>query len=118
VRSLGAITPHAAAGPEAEWPLIADGQIVTRVARSTAPGATAAAPGTPPTSPAGLRTLADPVVLAEAAASFAGPGSVDAIGLASTSTGYVIGHTAESTRLEELSLRCATSRWTAPQPQR
>jgi maleate isomerase len=105
VRSLGVITPHAAAGPEAEWPLIAGRQIVTRVARIPAPGASEAAPGTPPTSPAGLRTLADPSVLVDAAASFGGPGSVDAIGLASTSMGYVIGRPAESARLEELSLR-------------
>lgn len=103
--SLGVITPHAAAGPEAEWPLITGRQIVTRVARIPAPGATAAAPGTPPTSPAGLRTLADPAILFDAAASFGGPGSVDAIGLASTSMEYAIGHAAESARLEELSLR-------------
>jgi maleate isomerase len=105
VRSLGVITPHAAAGPEAEWPLIAGREIVTRVARIPAPGATAAAPGTPPTSPAGLRALADPAILFDAAASFGGPGSVDAIGLASTTTGYVIGRAAESARLEALSLR-------------
>jgi len=105
VRTVGVITPHAAAGPEIEWPLIAARQIVTRVARIPAPGATAAAPGTPPTSPAGLRILADPAILVDAAASFGGPGSVDAIGLASTTMGYVIGRAAESARLAGLSLR-------------
>jgi maleate isomerase len=106
VWSLGVITPHAAAGSEAEWPLMVPRQIVTRIARIPAPGATAAAPGTPPTSPAGLRTLADPAAMNDAAASFGGPGSVDAIGLASTSMGYVIGGAAESALLQKLSLRC------------
>jgi maleate isomerase len=80
-------------------------ELVSRIARIPAPGATAAAPGRPPTSPAGLRALADPAILFDAAASFGGPGSIDAIGLASTSMGYVIGRPAESARLEELSLR-------------
>jgi maleate isomerase len=78
-------------------------QVVTLVSRIPAPGATAAAPGTPPTTAAGLRTLADASVLGDAAASFVGPGPVDAIGLASTSMGYVIGNPAESARLEGLS---------------
>jgi maleate isomerase len=99
------ITPHAAAGPEAEWPLMAAGKIVTRVARIPAPGATEAAPGTPPTAPAGLRALADAAVLVEAAASLGGTGAFDAIGLASTTMGYVIGRVAESARLEGLSQR-------------
>ena len=99
------ITPHAAAGPEAEWPLMMTRQVVTLVSRIPAPGATAAVPGTPPTSPAGLRTLADAAVLGAAAESFGDPGAIDAIGLASTSMGYVIGRAAESARLEGLSVQ-------------
>jgi maleate isomerase len=99
--SLGVITPHAAAGPDVEWPLMGAGRIVTRIARISAPGVRAAEPGTPPTSPSGLRALAVPAALDEAAASFA-RGSIDAIGYASTSTGYVIGRQAETALLERL----------------
>jgi maleate isomerase len=100
--SLGVITPHAAAGPEAEWPLMGAGRIITRIARIPAPGGSVAEPGSPPASPSGLRALTSPAVLDQAVASFA-PGSVDAIGYASTSTGYVIGRPAESALLDRLS---------------
>jgi maleate isomerase len=48
--------------------------------------------------------LTDPSVLDEAAAAFGG-GSVDAIGYASTSTGYAIGFEAEAVMVERLSQR-------------
>jgi maleate isomerase len=99
---LGVITPHAAAGPETEWPLAGAGRIITRIVRIPAPEGSVAEPGTPPTSPAGLRALTSPAVLEQAVASFA-PGSVEAIGYASTSTGYAIGHPAESALLDRLS---------------
>jgi len=96
------ITPHAAAGPEAEWPLLTDRQVDTRVARIPAPGGTTTEPGTPPTSPAGLGSLASPHLLGGAVTSLLRRGPLDAIGYASTSTGYVIGHTAETALLERL----------------
>jgi maleate isomerase len=52
-----------------------------------------------------LRSLADLNVLSGAAACLFGRGSVDAIGYASTSTGYVIGHTAEAALMGQLSRR-------------
>src|SRR5215212_3948236 len=100
--SIGVLTPHAAAGPAAELPGMAPGQVVTRVSRIPAPGATVSSPGTPPTSPSGLRALTAPSALDTAVAAFAS-GSVDAIGYASTSTGYAIGFEAEATMLERLS---------------
>jgi maleate isomerase len=106
--SIGLLTPHATPGPEAELPPMAPGRVVTRVSRILAPGANAAAPGTPPTTPAGLRALTVPSVLDAAAAGFAG-GSIDVIGYASTSTGYAIGFDAEAAMLERLS-----ERWGVP----
>jgi maleate isomerase len=103
--TIGVITPHAAAGPEAEWPLLTDRQVDTRVARIPAPGGTTTEPGTPPTSPAGLGSLANPDLLGGAVTSLLRRGPVDAIGYASTSTGYVIGHAAETALMEQLSRR-------------
>jgi maleate isomerase len=106
--SIGVLTPHAAAGPAVELPGMAPGQVVTRVSRIPAPGANVSAPGTPPTSPSGLRALTAPSALDKAAAAFA-CGSVDVIGYASTSTGYAIGFDAEATMVERLS-----QRWSLP----
>lgn len=103
--SIGVLTPHAAVGPEAELPDMAPGQVVTRVSRIPAAGTDVTAPGTPPTSPAGLRALTAPSALDKAAAAFA-CGSVDVIGYASTSTGYAIGFDAEAVMLKRLSQRC------------
>ena len=102
--SIGVLTPHAAAGPEAELPDMAPGQVVTHVSRIPAPGADVSAPGTPPTSPSGLRALTAPSALDAAAGAFAGA-SVDVIGHASTSTGYAIGLDAEAAMVERLSQR-------------
>lgn len=87
---------------------MAPGQVVTRLSRIPAPGASVAAPGTPPTSPSGLRALTSPSVLDEAASAFA-PGSVDVLGYASTSSGYTLGFEAERAMLERLS-----QRWNLP----
>ena len=108
VISIGVLTPHAAAGPEVELPDMAPGRVVTRIARIEAPGGDALTPGEPPTSPSGLLALTVPSALDDAAAAFAG-GSVDAIGYASTSTGYAIGPDAEAAMLERLS-----QRWSLP----
>jgi maleate isomerase len=105
VISVGVVTPHGAAGPEAEFPQMAPGLVVTQVSRIPASGASVAAPGTPPTSSTGLRALTARSVLDQAVAAFA-PGSVDVIGHASTSTGYALGFDAETEMLERLSQRC------------
>jgi maleate isomerase len=83
---------------------MAPGQVVARVSRIPAPGATVAAPGTPPKAPSGLRALTAPSVLDNAAAAFA-RGSVDAIAHASTTTGYSLGFDAENSMVERLSQR-------------
>jgi maleate isomerase len=106
--SVGVLTPHAAAGPEAEFPDMAAGHIGTRISRIPAYDAHPAASNTPPTSLAGLRALTTPTVLDEAAAAFA-PGSVEVICVASTSTGYAIGFDAEATMVARLS-----QRWSLP----
>jgi maleate isomerase len=106
--SIGVITPHGATGPEAEWALIAGEQIATRTARIPAPGGTPDDPGTPPTSPTGLRALSAPAALDAAVHSFA-PQPIDAIGYASTTTGYAIGYRAELELLDRLERR-----WTVP----
>jgi maleate isomerase len=105
---MGVLTPHAAGGPADELGRMAPGQVVTRVARILAPGADVSAPGTPPTTPSGLRALTAPAVL-DAAAGVLTRGSVDVIGYASTSTGYAIGFDAEAAMLERLS-----ERWGVP----
>jgi maleate isomerase len=102
--SVGVLTPHAAAGPEAELPGMAPGHVVTRVSRIAASSADASALGTPPTSPSGLRALTVPGTIDGAAAAFT-PGSVDVLGYASTSNGYAIGFDAEVTMVERLSQR-------------
>ena len=106
--SLGVLTPHAAVGPADELDAMAPGTVVTRVARILAPGADVSVPGTPPTTPDGLRALTAPAVLDAAAGVFA-RGSVDVIGYASTSTGYALGFDAEGAMLERLSRR-----WSLP----
>jgi maleate isomerase len=108
VISIGVLTPHAAGGPAAELGSMAPGQVVTRVSRILPSDADASAPGEPPTTPSGLRALTAPAVLDAAAAGFAA-GSIDAIGYASTSTGYAIGFDAEAAMLERLS-----ERWGVP----
>jgi maleate isomerase len=104
VISVGVLTPHAASGPEMELPEMAPGRVVTQVSRVLPPGVGASAPGAPPTSPGGLRALAVPSALDDAAGAFA-EGSVDVIGYASTSTGYALGFDAETAMLEQLSQR-------------
>jgi maleate isomerase len=106
--SVGVLTPHATAGPEAELPDMAPGRVVTQVSRIASSSADASASRTPPTSPSGLRALTVPAALDNAAEAFA-PGSVDVLGYASTSTAYAIGCQAESTMVERLS-----QRWSLP----
>src|SRR4051794_34088664 len=106
--SVGMLTPHAAPGPEVELPDMAPGQVAVRVSRIPAVGATATAPGTPPTSSSGLRELTAPEALDAAVAALADE-PVDVIGYASTSTGYAIGGATEATMVDRLSRR-----WSLP----
>ncbi len=99
---VGILTPHLAPGPEVELPAMAPGRVATKVARISAPGVVANSGGTP--QPTGLRALATPDALEEAAAGFA-PGSIDAIGYASTSSAYTLGYDTESAMVLELSRR-------------
>jgi maleate isomerase len=100
--SVGVLTPHAAPGPEVEFPVMAGGQVITRVVRIPAPGATAGAPGTPPTTPSGLRKVMELAVLSQAA-KVLGHGQVDAIGYASATSGYATGFDTETALLRQLS---------------
>jgi maleate isomerase len=100
--SVGILTPHLAAGPEVELPAIAPGLVATQVARISVPGVVASSGGTP--QPTGLRELATPDALEEAATAFA-PGSIDAIAYASTSSAYTLGFDTESAMVAELSSR-------------
>jgi maleate isomerase len=101
--SVGLLTPHAAVGPEAEFPEMAPGRVATRIVRISEPGATP--PDTePPTSPSGLRALTAPGAVDEAAIAFP-PGSVEVVAYASTTSAYAIGYGAESDMVGRLAGR-------------
>jgi maleate isomerase len=100
---IGVLTPHTAAGPEAEFPVMAPGRVVTCVARVSA-GAPAVGGRADPTTPGALCELTDPPLVDEAA-DLLGRGSVDAIGYASTSSGYALGFDAEAAFVSRLSRR-------------
>jgi maleate isomerase len=100
---IGVLTPHAALGPEAEFPEMAPGRIVTCVARVQSDGASPVGAGGSPTSSAGLRALTAGEYLDPAAEQFGG--SLDVIGYASTSSAYAIGFDAEVALLSRLSQR-------------
>jgi maleate isomerase len=102
VVSIGVLTPHRAPGPEVELPEMARGRVATRIARIAEPGVNTGR-GTGPRLD-GLRELATLPALEAAAAAF-GPGSVDVIGYASTSSAYAIGFDAETAMVAELSQR-------------
>jgi maleate isomerase len=82
---------------------MAPGRVLTCVARVSA-DAPAVGGGADPTSPAGLRELTASPLLDEAAVLLA-RGSVDAIGYASTSSGYAIGFDTETAFVTRLSRR-------------
>jgi len=99
---VGVLTPHASPGPEVEFQDMAGDQVVTRLVRVSPPGKTATDAVTPPTTAAGLRETAVPTALDRAAVGL-GHGQVDAIGYASTSSGYAIGFQRETRLLRQLS---------------
>jgi maleate isomerase len=95
---IGVLTPHAALGPEAEFPEMAPGRVVSCVARVPSGGASAVGG---PTSSAGLRGLTAAEYLDPAAEQLGG--SIHVIGYASTSSAYAIGFDAEVALLARLS---------------
>jgi hypothetical protein len=101
---IGVLTPHAAIGPEEEFPAMAPGRLVTRVLRVVDKSVTGGAEGDPPTTPLGLRALTAAPFLDEAARTLAGE-SVDVVGHASTTSGYVIGFD------DETASRCSPVVW-------
>jgi maleate isomerase len=103
--TVGVLTPHAAPGPEVELPAMASGRLTAVVARIGPDSAVAGVESTPPETASGLRALTQPGAVDRAAAGF-GPGSVDAVAYASTTTGYALGHQAEATLVDRLRKLC------------
>src|SRR4029450_12032478 len=98
---IGVLTPHAAIGPEEEFPAMAPGRLTTEVVRiSPEPGVVDAEGGARP-SPADLRTLTEPLVLDEAATMLAD--STDGVGHASTTSAYAVGFDREAEMVSRLS---------------
>jgi maleate isomerase len=95
---IGVLTPHAAVGPEAEFPAMAPDRLVTCVVRVSTDG-----PGNSSPTPAqGLRALTLSPVLDDAAEILAA-GSIDVVGYASTTSAYAIGFDAEAAMVSRLS---------------
>jgi maleate isomerase len=101
---IGVLTPHAAAGPEEEFPAMAAGCIATtRVTRITSdPNAES----DPPTTPDALRLLTTPVAIDSAVATLL-VDWIDAVAYASTTSGYAIGFDAEAAMVSRLTTRLA-----------
>jgi maleate isomerase len=91
---IGVLTPHAAIGPEDEFPAMARGRVGTRMVRVSADSFSAVAERDPPTTPPGLRALTG-APLDDAAMTLVGE-SVDVVGYASTTSAYVIGFDEET----------------------
>jgi maleate isomerase len=91
---IGVVTPHAAIGPEAEFPAMAPGWITTWVARIPVDMAAADVMGGPPTAVAARALSASPQV--DRAAKDLAAGAVEVIGFASTSSAYLVGFDGEA----------------------
>jgi maleate isomerase len=98
---IGVLTPHAAIGPEEEFPAMAPGRLTTEVVRISPEPGVVDAEGGAPTSPAELRTLTEPLVLDEAATMLAD--STDGVGHASTTSAYAVGFDREAEMVSRLS---------------
>jgi len=103
VTRIGVLTPHLAPGPEAEFPAMAPGRVMTCVARVPAEGAAPGIGGNP-TTPSGLLSLADSSLLDAQAAMFR-LGTLDAIVYASTGAAYAIGFDNEEAVVSRLARR-------------
>jgi maleate isomerase len=106
VITVGVLTPHAAAGPESEFAVIAPGHVRTQVSRIQMPAPSRASRAQPPATQDDLRALATPEALDQAASTLRA-GSFDALAWASTSSAYAIGYDAESALVEWLRARLA-----------
>ena len=87
--TVGVVTPHAAAGPEVELPAMTRGRVATVVSRTGSPPEAAQTP--PRTAPPAQTQLRAATELDRAAVTFGGR-TLAAVALASTTSGYVIGH--------------------------
>jgi len=99
---IGVLTPHAAIGPEEEFPAMAPGRLVTRVARVSSDALAVGDTGNQPTTPPALRALTALPDLRDAARMLA-TSSSDVVGYASTTTAYAIGFDAETAMVSRLS---------------
>jgi maleate isomerase len=100
---VGVLTPHAAVGPEAELPEMAPGRVIVTVERLGADDARGGVGSSPP-SASNLEALNREPLLDQAAGRLLAKG-VDAIGYASTTTGYAIGFEAEAAMAARLTDR-------------
>jgi maleate isomerase len=100
---IGVLTPHAAIGPEAEFPAMAPGRITTRVARVPADMAASDVNAGLPTAVAARALSASPDL--DRAAEDLAAGAVEVIGFASTSSAYLIGFDDEARMVARLSRR-------------
>jgi maleate isomerase len=98
---VGILTPHAAAGADDEFCVMAGKDVRTHVRRISLDGSA-------PTSPEELRAHADPSVV-DATAAELDPRSLQAIAYASTSTAYLLGHRDERELIARL-----PDRWDVP----
>lgn len=92
VLRVGVLTPHAAAGPEVEFPAMTSHRVTAVVARVRTAGS-------------GLRALVGPSAADLAAVPF-WDASVGVVAYASTSSSYVLGHRGEAALVEELHQSC------------
>jgi maleate isomerase len=99
---IGILTPHAAPGPETEFPAMVPGRITTRVKRVA--DAVGVRIRTNPPAATEVRRLAEVPLLVAAADSLA-ESLVDVVGYASTSSAYVIGFDDEEALVARLSGR-------------
>jgi maleate isomerase len=98
---IGLLTPHAAIGPEEEFPMMAPGGLVTRVVRVSNDEDIVGAESDQPTTQRGLRALtAAPL---DDAAKLLATDPVDVVGYASTTSAYVVGFEGESAMVSRLS---------------
>jgi maleate isomerase len=103
--TVGIVTPHAAAGPEVELPVMTSGRVTTVVSRTGSPSGTSQAPSrTVPAAHAALRTSSELAAIDRAAVTFRGR-TLAAVAHASTTSGYVIGYRDEAAAVDRLSQR-------------
>lgn len=98
---IGVLTPHQAIGPEAEFPAMAPGQIITHVERLPS-NEQLSGRAKSPTSPSLLASLTKSPMLDDAARTLAAK-PIDVVVHASTTSGYAIGFEAETAMVSRLS---------------